>query len=270
MTDALTRDFAQSSPADFARVLTRGTAAEVSNILDTLTPVVRSAVVGKLPSHVLVTLLDEELADPITWLASASMDDATAIIGRLPRERALACVNALPNPRQRRRLLQYMNFPSHSVGALVSDVPFRFHVGQAVAEIITSVRNSDSATTQPIALLDGNERYAGVLDLWQLAIFGQAGGLAGDYLRAVEPLRPELAAPDALEHGAWDENVWLPVVDHGSRLLGAVFRAKLVQAVESLAPQSVSPTQNVANIAAGVVTLLGDAVTAVSDRGQRG
>lgn len=265
MSDArqLTEDFALKFPAGAAHVLSQGGAADVAMILNALSPNAASRLAAKLSTQLLLALISQRLADPVAWLANASVDDATAILGRLPREHSLATVNALTNQRQRRRLLRYLNFPPHSVGALVRDVTLRFSLSQPISDIVNEIRLSNSSSEQPVGILDDNDRYAGVLDIWRLVATPPTVGLARDCLKRPTPLRPELSVPSALGLKSWNDNIWLPVVDADQRLLGAVFHNKLVEASKVLGSATNPPSKDIVTIATAFIEIIGGSVASM-------
>ena len=121
--DFLNADFARKHPDLFARSLGRGEAEEIAAVLEALPIAVAASIVSRLPASKVQALqaLDQQLDEK--WLANAPVEDAKTLLSRMPRERSLMLVNSLTSRKRRHRLLQYLNYPAHSIGALVTDVP---------------------------------------------------------------------------------------------------------------------------------------------------
>lgn len=167
-TDILNADFARKHPDKFARLLGRGDANEISQVLNKLPKPVAASIVSRLPASRIDLLLSTGEADAGHWLADAPFNDAVALLSRIPRERSLVLVNSLKNRERRRRLLQYLKYPAHSVGALVTDAPVRVGSETQVEEVLAELRTFDRDKPRPVVVSHPDGTYCGVLDAWRL------------------------------------------------------------------------------------------------------
>lgn len=229
--DALNADFARKHPDVFASILARGDEKEITTVLDRLPPAIAMSVASRLPASRISELLSSDEQTVMTWLADAPVDDAINLLGQIPRERCLVLVNSLQDRDRRRRFLQYLRYPSHSVGALVTDVPLKFASDIAAEEILEELREIDTDTTGPAVVILTEGRYLGLLDVWKLFAGEPVTGPARNYVIAVPPLHAETPVASALSDPNWLVYNWLAVVDHEHRVLGGVSRARLFGSV---------------------------------------
>jgi len=231
--DPLSLEFARKHPDAFAKVLSRGGISDIEEVLGQLPPAIAASAAARLSVRTLNALLAGGAGHPDEWLPAASFDDAVALLGRLPRERCLALVNGLQNKTLQRKLLQFLNYPAHSIGALVSDTLLRIPADMPIVDVLVELRALDEPQAPPVVVLDGHERYLGVLSLWHLFVRDPPAGHARDYVVAATPLRPETPLSSAVIAGPWESRDWLPVVDHERRVLGCVYRQRMIDTFAS-------------------------------------
>ena len=233
--DPISADFARRHPDSFARLLAHAESSEVDGILADLPPATGAAVAARLPANSLAELLDKSEGVAGQWLADARFDDAVTLLSRLPRERRLVLVNALSDRERRQQLLRHQQYPGHSVGSLVGDVPLRFNAEEPVAEALAEIWEIGGDDPGPLVVVDRQGRYLGVLNVWRLLSRKRPTGVVGDYVNRVSPLFPETSIANAANDAGWDRHSWLPVIDSRRRVLGAVSRASLMSASRRLA-----------------------------------
>lgn len=228
--DRLSLDFASRDPDLFARILGRGNLDECARIVESLPADRKAAIVARLPASFVRQLLDSEQHRPADWLVDAPFDDAVTLLSRIPRDRRLALVNGLQDRARQRQLLRHQQFPAHSVGALVQDIPLRISVESPAAEVLAEMRKLDLEAQPPAVIVDAEGHYVGVLDDWRLLLRSPASGPVRDFVVAVKAIRPEAPASDIATNAEWRSRNWLPVIDHRRRVLGAVTREKVLSA----------------------------------------
>jgi Mg/Co/Ni transporter MgtE len=228
--DPLEADFASKYPDSFARVLGRASSDDISTVLNKLPPAVKASIVARLPGSLMNQLLDSGKHTPVQWLADASFDDAVTFLSRIPRERRLALVNSLGDRQLRQRLLRHEQYPTHSVGALVSDVLLRISLDANAADVVHELREMEGDDPVAMVVVDSDGRYSGLLNLWRLLASDLPVGKIRDYIREIEAIYPETPIASAVQNEAWLKYNWLPVVDQKQRVLGGVSRAKLFRA----------------------------------------
>ncbi|NNF16406.1 MAG: CBS domain-containing protein [Gammaproteobacteria bacterium] len=228
--DLLNSEFASKHPDAFAKVLGRGDPGEIAVILESLPPATAASIASRLPASRIKTLLASDDHSKARWLADAPLDDAKTLLSRIPRENSLALINSIPSRIRRRKLLQYLNYPAHSLGALVTDVAIRFSSEMSAADVLAELRSIDTGNPGLIAIVRPDGRYLGTLDLWALLVSDDPVGPIRKFSVRTPTMHPETSLITAAQDRYWHSNNWLPVVDHENHLLGAVSRSSILLA----------------------------------------
>ena len=228
--DRLNLDFATHHPDSFARILGRAEFEQCERILDSLPANRKAAIAARLPATHVRQLLDSERNQVAEWLVDATFNDAVTLLSRIPRERRLALVNSLGDRNRQRQLLRNQQYPSHSVGALVADIPLRVGAESPAAEVLAELRKIDVEAQGPVVVVDNDGHYLGVVDRWRLLSRSPSSGSVNDYLVVVKAVRPEMPVTAVATNDDWHTRNWLPVIDHRHRVLGAVSREKVLRA----------------------------------------
>lgn len=229
--DVLHVDFARSDPDAFARILARGDIDEINSVLQRLSATVAASVVSRLPVPLIEGLLDCNEDAVKTWLCDTPIDTAIALLSQIPREISLALVNSLGDRVRRRRFLQYLHYPAHSVGALVTDVPLEFQAEMPAKAALVELRKLGGEDPGPVVVVLADASYLGLLDKWKLLTNHPVTGPIRNYVLVAPPLHAETPVASAISDPSWHEHNWLPVVDHERRILGGVSRARLFGAM---------------------------------------
>ena len=224
-------DFAARHPEDVARLLADADIEDAAEVLMGLPAGPAASVAACLPSATLDQVLERESTRVSSWLAEARLDDARNLLGRLPRPRAVSLVEPLPDRARRRRLLRYLRYPAHSIGAMVQDVRLKYDVDTPAPDVLADIRAQSSKSTAPVVVALEDGRFAGRVDPWRLLARKNVTGRIGRYLETLPALPAELPAVSAAADPAWRDQAWLPVVDHEGHFLGGVTRARLHDAV---------------------------------------
>ena len=232
--DPLNLDFAERHPDAFAMVLGRADYEEINRVVAALPVNLRAAIAARLPSNHVAMLLQGRDDDAVDWLASADFEDAVGLLSRLPRDRRLVLVNSLDNPDRKRRLLRLQQYPGHSIGALVGDVPMRIGARADAADVLAELRTIELDDPGPLVVVDRSGRYIGIVDRWRLLMANPLTGPVQDYVIEVAALRPETPIDTAAQLPDWHTRNWLPVVDHEQYVLGGVSRARVFTALQDL------------------------------------
>ena len=231
--DRLSLDFAARHPDSFARILGRGAFDECEAVIESLPADRKAAIVARLPAARIRQLLDSERHVTTDWLTDAPFDDAATLLSRISREKRLALVNSLGDRDRQRQLLRHLQYPAHTVGALVVDIPLRLSAESLAKDVVDDLRELGTDAEGPVVIVDAEGHYIGVLDRLQLLLRSPPTGQVDDYRVAVKAIRPETPVSAVAMIDAWHTRSWLPVVDHQNRVLGAVSREKVLRAVGS-------------------------------------
>ncbi len=255
--DFLNTDFARKHPDQFARVLGRGEIEEVAAVLAALPIEASATIVSRLPASKVRELLAFDQQLEAQWLASAPLEDAMSLLSRMPRERSLTLVNSLSSRERRHRLLQYLNYPSHSVGALVTDVPLRVSSELPATEALAEIRGLPAGDPGIVAVVRPDGRYVGTLDVWALLMRDPPRGTIRDYTLPTPAMHPETSLLSAAADKNWQEHSWLAVVDHEQHLLGSITRAKVMSSAGEYSEHARPATDILSALLADIVHLFG-------------
>lgn len=231
-SDRLTKDFALRHPDAFARVLARAAPAEAEELLEQLPIASRVAIISRLPARRINALLDSQKHQPVDWLEEASLDDAVQLLSRLPRERRLALVNQLPRSNRKRQLLRLQQYPAHSIGSLMGDIPLYVSMETAATEVLAQLRELDDDVQVLVVVVDAQGGYIGAVDLWRLLLRNPSAGTVKDFLATVKAVQPETPIAIVAMNEEWQRRNILPVIDHKGRILGSITRQKVIRAAE--------------------------------------
>ena len=167
-------------------------------------------------------------------------------------------VNGLQQRQRRRRLLQHLNYPPHSVGALVDEPSILLSEDAPIGDALPELREVNQVEEQPAIVVDHNGRYRGVLDLWHLATREQLDGKVRDYRETLEPMRPELSIADAALLPQWSSRNWLPVIDHEHHVVGWVSRARLLAHAEQGEATAHAARESLLDVISQMVRVMSD------------
>lgn len=266
--DPLLADFASKSPGAFASTLSRGQADDIAAILQKLPPSLAAAITSRLPQARIDAIVDSGDAALADWLAESTLDDAVRLLGRLPRDRGLALVNSLQSRKRRHKLLQYLHYPPHTVGALVSDVLIRFGADTQARDVLREFRSFETDYSRPIVILHVDGRYLGLLDLAKLLARDPPKGRIREYTLSAPALRPEWTLSSAVQDPGWHSHNWLPVIDHEERLLGGVSRLEMFSAAERQSGNARRDNDLFTSLMTDMMVVLGDLVERILTRRQ--
>lgn len=254
----LTLDFARKHPDDFARILGRGETREIADVLLSLPAATAASIASRLSASRVRAILAAETRVENDWLRAASLDDAKTLLSRMPREHSLTMVNAIEDRNRRRKLQQHLNYPAHSVGALVTDVPLRFSSAASADDVLAELRKLQSEDPPLVAILEADGRYLGTLDAWGLLLHKKSGKDLRALVIRTPSLHPETSLTSAAGDPGWKHNHWLPVIDHEQKLLGAITRASLFSAIENPQAGNAASGHLVEELVSDLMRLLGD------------
>ncbi|HKJ18280.1 MAG TPA: CBS domain-containing protein [Xanthomonadales bacterium] len=230
--DSFSLQFARDFPNAFARTIARFDVAQVAGLLDSMPSDVAAAVAARLSANRIKTIVATGLVKPNDWLEAASFDDAVVILGSMPREQCMTLVGSIENRKMRRRLRQFLNYPAHCVGAVVSDSLVRFPHDLPLTEMLGELQSQKSRARPPAIVIEQQGKYLGLLGLWQITLRSAGKAVAKDFAERVEPMRPESPLTNAVHAEQWRHHHWLPVVDHDQRVLGVVSRHQIMECLD--------------------------------------
>lgn len=213
-------DYARRYPAQFAADIAVSTMAEQVQVLQSLPAPLAVGVCAHLDGHLLESLASEHAPLIVEMISATTLDECIPLLNRLPRSTCLALVNQVAHASKRRHLQRFLNYPVHSVGAIVQPANQYVPADRPLQELRASLQAQKLSGEPMLIATDSNGRYAGVIDAWKILLLDGADAPVTLAISAVTPLRAEAAQSRARDNNGWRTRAWLPVVDHESRPVG--------------------------------------------------
>lgn len=240
----LVLDFARRDPTNFAAALEQSTVVEIAKILERLPNALAASVVARLSPQKAESLLLESSAVQLEWIADSTLEDAKAILVRLPKSRRKSLVKQLPSKSHRVYLQRFLNYPKHSLGRYVSNQIITVALDMSTGDVIDLIKSSSSGL--PVVVTDAQSHYVGLLDARQV-IEGTSDVPIHKYIDRVSPLLAELSLVDAVEVQQWRRNSILAVIDHEEHVLGVISRDSLLSSLD-ISPEIPKPINSVLTV----------------------
>lgn len=211
----------EAMPAsEAAAALASQPAAVLAPVATRLTPNVAAAVTGKLPRELARALLAELLPN-----------DALRILNLLEDELRDALLDELDAAvsGEIRRLMRY---PDDCAGRLMDTRIAHFRGSATAEQTLNQLRAARSRTTRSLFLVDDDNRLAGKVSIQDIAVARpdtRLDTLLQPVSATVTPVTPRDEVVELLERHLLAD---LAVVDVDGRLLGVIYHAALLQAIQ--------------------------------------
>lgn len=216
--------YAGTRPAEFARSLARGAAAEAAAVLGELPPAAALPALVRLPpdsARAALAAAPDGVA--ASWVAAGPPRDGARARRLLAPERRAAVDQLLPAA-VRAAVARAGRYPAGSAGALADPDFRRISRDWRVAETAPALRRGAG----PILVVDRDDRVLGLFDASRALALGP-GTSVGDCVVPVRPLAAGTPAPRAAAP-IWEDHGWLPVADPDGRPVGILRRARRLAA----------------------------------------
>jgi magnesium transporter len=230
--DALNRRFLLDHPwqaaqqiedmeaADAAPVLAHQPASVLAPVMMRVTPNVAAELLRAMPESLVAGLLSELLPN-----------DALRILNLLEHEERAAKLLKL-DPAVRAEIERLLKFPEDSAGRLMDARITHFRGSFSVDQTLVVLRQRRNQATRSLFLVDDSNRLSGKVRIQDVAVSDpdtRLQDLATAVTATVTPVAPKDEVVELLERFQLAD---LPVVDVDGRLLGVIYHAKLLQAIQ--------------------------------------
>lgn len=186
--------------------------------------------------EMLKTLNSQEIQDILNEM---SPDDRTELFEEMPAELVKRFINLL-SPQERKIAVEILNYPSESVGRLVTPDFVQFYEGMSVAEAISHIREVgiNKETVYHCYVLDNDKKLVGIVSLKKLVFSNPETRISEimskkDVIKVTASTDKEVAANIFKRY----DLLVLPVVDNNDKLLGIVTFDDLVDVLEEEATE---------------------------------
>jgi magnesium transporter len=230
--DALNRRFLLDHPwqaaqkiadmpaGEAARVLAQQPATVLVPVMLWLTPNVAADLLRSMPQGLVVELLAELLPnDALRMLNLLEPDECAAMIERL-------------DPAVRAEIERLMKYPDDSAGRLMVTRITHFRGSFTVDQTLDLLRRQRNQATRSLFLVDDHNRLSGKVSIQDVAVSAPDTTLQSLATPVVASVTPVTSKDEVVELLERFQLADLPVVDIDGHLLGVIYHAKLLQAIQ--------------------------------------
>jgi magnesium transporter len=230
--DALNRRFLLDHPwqaaqkiadmpaGEAARVLAQQPATVLVPVMLWLTPNVAADLLRSMPQGLVVELLAELLPnDALRMLNLLEPDERAAMIERL-------------DPAVRAEIERLMKYPDDSAGRLMVTRITHFRGSLTVDQTLDLLRRQRNQATRSLFLVDDHNRLSGKVSIQDVAVSAPHTTLQSLATPVVASVTPVTSKDEVVELLERFQLADLPVVDIDGHLLGVIYHAKLLQAIQ--------------------------------------
>lgn len=257
--NGLSRSFAESHPAEAARVLEGLAAADTAAFVAALVPQLAAPILRQMGPPYAARVIEQLEAGPAAAVIQLMGPQAAArVVQQMPNERQLALLSQVPvGTAIAIRLL--VGYPNGTCGACMDPWPLSLSPEMPVAEALEQTRKFDGDLGDCLFVSNGQRRLLGVVSLGELVRAGPREPLSS-IMRPVAHTASALASASLIAADpGWDEFHVLPVVERENRLVGALHRRTLRAALAAPGARS-QPT-----LASGVFVAYWQTLSALTE-----
>jgi len=230
--EALNRRFLLDHPWEAAQHIEEMRAEDVAPVLAEQPAPVLIEVCRRLAPHVAATVLTR-LPEPLIkdLLSELLPNEALRLLGLLEESERTRYVDLL-DAHVRAELQRLMTYPEDSAGRLMDTAVTPFRATMTVKETLRLLRRSRSKTARSLFLIDEDNRLSAKATIQDVAVAFPSqtlDGLAQPITASVNALAPQEEVAETLERFKLAD---LPVVDAEGNLIGVVYHADLLQAMQ--------------------------------------
>ena len=237
----LVLDFAVRHPQEFSRVLTGFDNDRAVQVLKLLPSEALIPVAAHLSQQNTAAIFEQYEAGQLAqMLDSASMDDASRIVYRLPATQRTDVLALISNSRKKKALTQFARLEANTVGELADKDFLWFPRSMSVGQVRSSIQSAtDREAVESAIVLNDDETVLGLLDYVGLAQ-AETHDVVGNCVLHTR-LVPAEARPHAVVYfDDWHRVNRLPIVDQNGIPIGVLRWGQLAELAD-LPPEDVEP-----------------------------
>ncbi len=257
LDDPLVLEFTAARPEEVAVLLANRELGQLAPFVADLPAASAAALAARLPSWKLTGLLgvlDAALVGRL--LVAAQADDAVALVSHRHESRYPGVLQTVPES-ERGPIYQLLEFPGHTLAALVSPDFIRVGADTLCRDFCEQLSNASDTRPRPVLVVDAQGRYQGMLRLRAAYARLNRARTVGQVADTLEPLSGLTDAATALRSRQWAEFAEMPVVDSRHRILGVVNRGMLERVAGESRPGEFSLEKVVTELAGGYLSTCG-------------
>lgn len=206
--------------AEAARALEHQPATVLVPVMMRLTPNIAAELLRTMPESLVCDLLSELLPN-----------DALRMLNLMDHQERAAIILKV-DPAVRAEIERLMKYPDDSAGRLMDARITHFRGSYTVDQTLDVLRQRRNQATRSLFLVDDNNKLSGKVRIQDVAVSTPdvtLQSLASPVTATVTPVTSKDEVVELLEHFQLAD---LPVVDIDGRLLGVIYHAKLLQAIQ--------------------------------------
>jgi len=236
--EGLSIAFAESHPAEAARVLEALAPADTAGFVGALLPRLAAAILRHLGPPYCARVLEALDDDEVAGLLQAMGPQAAArVVQQLGAGRQQQLLTKLPVTTSIAiRLL--VGYPRGTCGAAMDPWPRVFTPDMRVTDALEEIRTIQGEPGDCLFVADNQRRLLGVVALGDLVRAGARESLSAIMLAPAHVVSALASVGAVATHPGWDRFHVLPVVEREDRLVGALARSALLAALAGPAAQA--------------------------------
>jgi magnesium transporter len=214
------QEIQRMSLADALAALAHQPATVIVPVLLRVTPDVAAEILDRLPAELARAVLTELLPNDAVRLLS--------LLGKSDRERHIEPLDEAT----RNEIRRIMSYPPDSAGRLMHSRIAFFRDSASVEETLARLRKTRTQATRSLFIVDAANKLCGRVSIQDLAVApseARLSELAQPVSATASPITPREAVVELLDQ---HRLVDLPVVDVHGILLGIVYHAALIKAIQ--------------------------------------
>jgi len=225
----LTLAFVSQRPASAARVLESLPVDDAAAFIDSIPTRYALDILMALHTMLSADIVQRlPLASATAVLREMEFTYASAVLRRMPRETRLAILAEFPD-RRRRDIETAMQFAADTVGAKMSTAVVTASSDETVAVALKRVKEDRDGQSDVVFVIDDQHKLIGSIRLSLLARQSGKTLLSNLLDNSCAPVAARARVAQVKALAAWRQYNQLPVVSRRGELIGAIYKAAIVE-----------------------------------------
>lgn len=238
--DPLTKDILENHPKLTAEVIRLLSPEEIAALIKNVPAQIGLRMLSPLTQWKcteIIKILTQKKS--IELIQTATIDDATSILRRLPKANYLQLIKHLSNDKKE-YIKSVLSYPEDSIGAWMNPVPLTASVDLIIDDVLSLFKNQTSLSDSPILnlhIVDHNHRIKGIIPIAELFLLNPKMRLRKVMNKGYKPLAPYQPLKTVSTYLEWENFSSLPVTDTESVLIGELTQTNLRRGQNTLKPK---------------------------------
>ncbi len=238
--DPLTKDILENHPKLTAEVIRLLSPEEIAALIKNVPAQIGLRMLSPLTQWKcteIIKILTQKKS--IELIQTATIDDATSILRKLPKANYLQLIKHLSNDKKQ-YIKSVLSYPEDSIGAWMNPVPLTASVDLIIDDVLSLFKNQTSLSDSPILnlhIVDHNHKIKGIIPIAELFLLNPKMRLRKVMNKGYKPLAPYQPLKTVSSYLEWENFSSLPVTDTESVLIGELTQTNLRRGQNTLKPK---------------------------------